>query len=139
MRFELLLSSLALASAGKDWDFSYANQGYDFDKATPPDGWHGYNRCGYPEQQSPISLIEPLGPYGYAYGAMVPAELEHLELNYQNPIQGSKMAFERKNFFMPVNKFAEGTPPSYIKSHLAREVYGFNYTTYSPISFHVHY
>jgi len=49
------------------------------------------------------------------------------------------MSFERKNFFMFVNKFEEGIPTSNISSDLARRAYGFDYKTYFPISFHVHY
>mmetsp|Transcript_26713 Transcript_26713/g.40739 ORF Transcript_26713/g.40739 Transcript_26713/m.40739 type:complete len:117 (+) Transcript_26713:290-640(+) len=49
------------------------------------------------------------------------------------------MSFERKNFFMFVNKLPEGSPVSKMQSFFARDYYGFNYTTYYPKSFHVHY
>jgi len=34
---------------GQDWGFNYANQGKDWNLATPPDGWSGNNRCGEEE------------------------------------------------------------------------------------------
>ena len=47
----MLLFNLIITTvwAGADWVFDYANKGYDFDKATPPDGFVGVNRCGEPE------------------------------------------------------------------------------------------
>jgi len=50
MVYSLLSVLLTCVAAGKDiWTFNYANQGYDFDKAIPPDGFEGVNRCGEPE------------------------------------------------------------------------------------------
>jgi len=73
---------LARIIAKSDWQFSYENQGYDFHKAIPPEGWKGVNRCGQPNNQSPINFFEYLGPYGMPYGAVIPAEVEKLEVCY---------------------------------------------------------
>ncbi len=72
----LLLFAFTEAQVANYWQFNYAKKGYDFDKAIPPEGWAGVNRCGEPENQSPISLLSPLGIYGWAYGVAVPHELE---------------------------------------------------------------
>ena len=76
--------------------------------------------------------MDPLGPYGYVYGEIVPAELEKFEIHYQDPKAGSKMSFERKNYFMFVNKLPPGSPPSFIISHIANEIHNFPYTKYTP-------
>ena len=97
----LLLSELALAQ--DDWIFDYANKGYDFDQAIPPAGWVGVNRCGEPENQSPINLLEPLGPYGWAYGEAIPIEFENLDIHFLDPKEDSELIYERKNLQMAVN------------------------------------
>jgi len=51
MMLMLLLLSLFISLAGAantDWIFDFTNKGYDFDKAIPPTGWTGVNRCGEP-------------------------------------------------------------------------------------------
>jgi len=40
--------TLYVAAQNKYWQFDFANKGYDFDQAIPPDGFTGVNHCGEP-------------------------------------------------------------------------------------------
>mmetsp|Transcript_202 Transcript_202/g.173 ORF Transcript_202/g.173 Transcript_202/m.173 type:complete len:160 (+) Transcript_202:196-675(+) len=83
--------------------------------------------------------MDPNGPYGYIYGSTIPFEQEQFEIAYQDPRPGSKMSFERKNYFMFVNEWPEGSVSSYLKTKLANLYYGFDFEVFYPTSFHVHY
>jgi len=42
--------------------------------------------------------MAPLGVYGWAYGDIIPYELENLNRHYLDPKLGSEIVYERKNY-----------------------------------------
>ena len=131
---------ITLVTGQDDWIFDFANQGYDFDQAIPPAGWVGINRCGEPENQSPVNLLSPLGVYGWVYGEALPFEKENLKIKYLDPKADSEIIYERKNLKLVVNQFDEGAEDkeAYYKTDFAYTLYGGQTDSFEPTSFHFH-
>ena len=101
----------------------------------------GVNRCGEPENQSPINLFQPLGTYGWIYGEVLPFEHENLVVHFLDPKKDSKLFYERKNLQMAVDQFSENAEDknSYYQTDFLINLYYGHTNQYAASSFHFHH